>query len=162
MPRARWSVRGIRRGPAAGPASLSVMLMLVLSAHAIAAEPVTIARLLADPQPYHMKVVTLHGTSHQVQALRDAPRTLPQLDFQCYFAHPPYTFVLADETGFLQITVRGRPPCVSKHAPAQPPDVAEGTRVSIDVQITVTGDYRAAAPTPAIEALAIGIRRVDD
>jgi hypothetical protein len=142
--------------------SLSLVVVAALSySDARGTEPITIARLLADPHPYHMKVIRLQGTSHQVQALRDMPTGIPQLDFQCYFVHPPYTFVLADDTGFLQITVRGRPPCVSKHSPAEPPDVAEGTRVSVDIQITVRS-YRAGTSTPGFEALAVSIHRLED
>jgi hypothetical protein len=146
----------------AGRLSLLLIVLMILSSHAAYAEQVTIARLLANPHPYNLKVITLQGTAHQIQALRDAPETRPQLDFQCYLVHPPYTFVLADETGFLQITVRGRPPCVSKHSPAEPPDVAAGNRVSIDAQITVSPAYSAGVTTPMVEALAIGIRHLEE
>jgi hypothetical protein len=146
----------------AGACLVQLILLVILSDSALRAEAVTIARLLADPQPYNLKVITLQGTAHQVHALRDAPETRPRLDFQCYLVHPPYTFVLADETGFLQITVRGRPPCVSKHSPAEPPDVAEGNRVSIDAQITVSQAYSAGVTTPMVEALALGIRRLEE
>jgi hypothetical protein len=146
----------------AGACLVQLILLVILSDSALRAEAVTIARLLADPQPYNLKVITLQGTAHQVHALRDAPETRPRLDFQCYLVHPPYTFVLADETGFLQITVRGRPPCVSKHSPAEPPDVAEGHRVSIDAQITVSQAYSAGVTTPMVEALALGIRRLEE
>jgi hypothetical protein len=137
-------------------------LAVFVAMHIARAESLTIARLLADPAPYHMKVVTLEGTSHQIQALRDAPSSLPRLDFQCYLVHPPYTFVLADDTGFLQITVRGRPPCVSKHSPAEPPDVSEGNKVVVEAQITVTPGYREGVGARTVEALAVGIRRLDE
>jgi hypothetical protein len=150
------------RNHLAGASLIQLILLAILSESPLRAEAVTIARLLADPQPYHFKVITLQGTVHQVHALRDAPETLPRLDFQCYLVHPPYTFVLADETGFLQITVRGRPPCVSKHSPAEPPDVSEGNRVSIDAQITVSPAYSAGETTPMVQALAVGIRQLEE
>ncbi len=118
----------------------------------LAAEPVTIEKLQAGPSAYHLKIVTLQGTAHQVRILADPPPALPQLDFQCRMVHPAYTFVLSDETGFQQITVRARPPCVSKHSPAELPDVADGDAVAIDAQITVTGDNR-------LDVLAVSIRK---
>lgn len=145
-----------------GGLSIPFLVLIVLCSNPVSAEPVTIARLLADPHPYNLKVITIQGTAHQIHLLRDAPDTRPRLDFQCYLVHPPYTFVLADETGFLQITVRGRPPCVSKHAPAEPPDVSEGNRVSIDAQITVSVGYSAGVASSTVEALALGIRRLDE
>jgi hypothetical protein len=138
-----------------------LMLLVILGCNKPAqSAELTIHSLLADPQPYHMKIVTLTGTSHQVQALRDAPNALSHLDFQCYLVHPPYTFVLADDTGFLQISVRGRPPCVSQHSPAEPPEVAEGSVVQVDLQIRVTPVSQDGMPTQAVEAQAVGIRRL--
>jgi len=124
-----------------------------------AADPVTIARLLADPSPYHLRTVSLRGTAHQVQIIMPSPPSdqVPRLDFQCYFIHPAYTFVLADDTGFLQITVRARPPCVSRFSPAEPPDVVEGEPVSIDAQITVLHQYNDGSNRFVIQALALGI-----
>ena len=125
-----------------------------------AAESVTIEKLQADPQSYHLKTVTLRGTTHQIQTLTSPPPTLPQLDTQCLMVHPPYTFVLSDETGFLQITVRARPPCVSKHSPAEPPDVADGDTVSVDAQITVTPGSGTGTAGAALNVLAVNIQRV--
>ena len=127
----------------------------------LAAEPVTIENLQADPQSYNLKMVTLRGTAHQIQILTSPPPTLPQIDTQCRMAHPPYTFVLSDETSFLQITVRARPPCVSKHSPAEPPDVADGDPVSVDAQITVTQGSGPGAAGATLEVLAVNIQRVN-
>jgi hypothetical protein len=125
----------------------------------LAAESVTIEKLQTNPSSYHLKVVTLQGTAHQIQTLTSPPPTLPRLDTQCQMVHPPYTFVLSDETSFLQITVRARLPCVSKHSPAEPPDVADGDTVSVDAQITVApGSGAGTAGT--LDALAVNIRRV--
>ena len=143
-----------------GVVLLSALVWLMNPIAAPAGEPVTIAKLLTDPQPYHLKVIAVQGTAHQVQILQDKPGSNPRLDFQCYMVHPPYTFVLADDTGFLQISVAARPPCVSKMSPAEPPAVSEGDRVAIDVQITVTHRYSEGANRPTIQALAVGIRRL--
>jgi hypothetical protein len=142
--------------------TMGAVLFLVFLVRIVLACDLSIQTVLADPQPHHMKVVTLTGTSHQVQALRDAPNARPNFDFQCYLVHPPYTFVLADDTGVLQVTVRGRPPCVSQNSPAEPPDVSEGNKLQVEVQIRVAPVYRDGVTIQTVEAQAVGIRRLDD
>lgn len=137
-----------------------VLGLLVITSRALAAEPVTIEKLQTDPQAYHLKMVTLKGTVHQIQILTSPPSAFPQLDFQCRMVHPAYTFVLADETGFQQITVRARPPCVSQHSPAEPPDVVDGDIVSVDAQITVTTGAGPGVGGATVEALAVNIQRM--
>ena len=141
---------------------LSTLMLLTSPVFSLAAEPLTIGRLLADPQSYHLRVITLQGTVHQVQILVDAPRSGMQLDFQCSFVHPPYTFVLADDTGFLQVSVSAKPPCVSKMSPVEPPDIGEGDKALVDVQITVAHRYSEGVSRPTVQALAVGIRRQGD
>ncbi|MEK7294836.1 MAG: hypothetical protein AAB049_07630, partial [Nitrospirota bacterium] len=126
----------------------------------LAAESVTIEKLQASPQSYHLKVVTIRGTANQIQILTSPPPALPRIDTQCLMVHPPYTFVLSDETGFLQITVRARPPCVSQHSPAEPPDVADGDTVSVDAQITVTPGSGTGTAGATLDVLAVSIQRV--
>jgi len=140
----------------------SALMLLTRPISSFTAEPLTIGKLLADPQPYHLRVITLQGTVHQVQILADAPESRLQLDFQCSFVHPPYTFVLADETGFLQVSVSAKPPCVSKMSPVEPPDVGEDDKVLVDVQITVARRYSEGVDRPTVQALAVGIRRQAD
>src|SRR5881628_1903494 len=111
-----------------GVVLLSILVWLTHPIAAPAGEPVTIAKLLADPQPYHLKVIAVQGTALQVQILQDKPGSNPRLDFQCYMVHPPYTFVLADETGFLQISVAARPPCVSQMSPQRRRTCPRATR----------------------------------
>ncbi len=141
---------------------LSALIWLTSPVVALAGEPLTIGKLLADPQSYHLRVITLQGTVHQVQILADAPGSGLRLDFQCSFVHPPYTFVLADDTGFLQVSVSAKPPCVSKMSPVEPPDVGDGDKVLIDVQITVAHRYSEGVSSPTDQALAVGIRRQAD
>lgn len=138
-----------------------VLAALLNAAPAAAAEPVTIEKLLTDPQSYHLKMVALQGSAHQIQILTSPPPALPQLDTRCLMVHPPYTFVLSDETGFLQITVRARPPCVSKHSPAEPPDVSDGDTVSVEAQITVAQGSGPGAPGATLDVLAVNIQRVN-
>src|SRR5437899_11245977 len=80
-----------------GGVLLSALVWLMHPVAAPAGEPVTIAKLLADPQPYHLKVIAVQRTAPHAQILQDKPGSNPRLDFQCYMVHPPYTFVLADD-----------------------------------------------------------------
>lgn len=139
---------------------VQVLLMYAGLSLGLAAEPVTIEKLQADPQSFNLKMVTLRGTVNQIQILTNPPSTLPRIDTQCLMVHPPYTFVLSDETGFLQITVRARPPCVSQHSPAEPPDVADGDTVSVDAQITVTPGSGTGTAGATLNVLAVNIQRV--
>ena len=142
-----------------GKTAVMQTLVLCLSGSlGSAAEPVTIEKLQADPHSYNLKMVTLRGTAHQVHILTSPPPALPQLDTRCLMVHPPYTFVLSDETGFLQITVRARPPCVSKHSPAEPLDVADGDMVSVDAQITVVPGSGPGATGATLDVLAVNIQ----
>lgn len=140
-------------------AVVHALLMYAGVSLGLAAEPVTIEKLQADPQSYHLKMVMLKGTAHQIQILTSPPPAHPRIDTQCLMVHPPYTFVLSDDTGFLQITVRARPPCVSKHSPAEPPDVADGDTVSVDAQITVTPGSGTGTAGATLDVLAVNIQR---
>jgi len=137
---------------------MHTLALCVGGSFGFAAEPVTIGKLQADPQSYNLKIVTLRGTAHQIQILASPPSALPRIDTQCLMVHPPYTFVLSDDTGFLQITVRARPPCVSQLSPAEPPDIADGDTVFVDGQITITQGPGMAGTT--LDVLAVSIQRV--
>ena len=139
-------------------ALLQALVMCVSGSPGFAAELVTIEKLQADPPSYNLKMVTLKGTAHQIQILTGPTTTLPQLDFQCRMVHPPYTFILSDNTGFLQITVRARPPCVSQHSPAEPPDIADGETLTVDAQISVSRRSGAGPGSDTVEVLAVNIR----
>jgi hypothetical protein len=127
-----------------------------------AAEPLTIEKLQADPKSYNLKMVTLQGVAHQIQILTSPPPAHPRIDTQCLMVHPPYTFVLSDDTGFLQVTVRARPPCVSQHSPAEPPDIADGETVTIDAQVTVSRRPGSGPGSDSVEVLAVNIRHAGD
>lgn len=124
-----------------------------------AGDTMTIAALLADPSVYHMKTVTLRGTVTQVQLLVDPPNPNPQLDYQVYYAHPPYTFVLADDSGFLQVVAKARPPYIPKSSQPLPPDVEDGDTVVIEVWITVAHDDSGTAGRPQVQALLRSIQQ---
>ena len=134
------------------------LYFLVSASFASSAEPVTIEKLQADPKSYNLKMVMLQGIAHQIQILTSPPPVHPRIDTQCLMVHPPYTFVLSDDTGFLQITVRARPPCVSQHSPAEPPDIADGETVTVDAQVTVSRRSGAGPGSDTVEVLAVSIR----
>ncbi len=138
--------------------ALASLLVGATVSPGLAAEPVTIEKLQADPKSYNLKMVTLQGTAHQIQILTSPPPAHPRIDTQCLMVHPPYTFVLSDDTGFLQVTVRARPPCVSQHSPAEPPDIADGETVMIDAQVTVSRRSGAGPGSDTVEVLAVHIR----
>jgi len=142
-----------------GRTVVTQMLVLCVSGSpGFTAEPVTIEQLQADPRAYHLKLVTLKGSVHQIHMLTSPPPDLPEIDTRCLMVHPLYTFVLSDDTGFLQVTVRSRPPCVSKLSPAEPPDVAEGDLVSVDAQITVAAGSGPGTAGAVLEVLAVNIQ----
>jgi len=138
--------------------AVAALLVSATVSLGLAAESVTIEKLQADPKSYNLKMVTLQGTAHQIQILTNPPPAHPRIDTQCLMVHPPYTFVLSDDTGFQQITVRARPPCVSQHSPAEPPDIADGETVTIDAQVTVSRRAGAGPGSDTVEVLAVNIR----
>lgn len=138
--------------------AVAALLVGAAVSPSLAAEPVTIEKLQADPKSYNLKMVTLQGIAHQIQILTNPPPAHPRIDTQCLMVHPPYTFVLSDDTGFLQITVRARPPCVSQHSPAEPPDIADGETVTVDAQISVSRRSGAGPGSDTVEVLAVNIR----
>ncbi len=138
--------------------AVAALLMGASVSPGLTAEPVTIEKLQADPKSYNLKMVTLQGTANQIQILTSPPPAHPRIDTQCLMVHPPYTFVLSDDTGFLQVTVRARPPCVSQHSPAEPPDIADGETVTVDAQVTVSRRSGAGPGNDTVEVLAVNIR----
>ena len=81
-------------------------LMLTLMGAAMptllwAEEPISIQQILEDPQIYHLRHVTLHGTVRDVQPLD--PYKLPN-ETVCYGA---YLFRLEDDTSTLAVAVLG-------------------------------------------------------
>ena|SRR5581483_3907819 len=147
---------------------LFMMAALLFGASMEAEELVTVAALQADPSRFNLKVVTLTGTAQVVRPLQDddpavqkavVPNASFQLDTQCAYLHPAYRFVLADDTGFLPVLVRARPPCVSKLMPREPPEIADDDHVVVTAQITVVEKEVDGVRRPVPEALAVAIRK---
>ncbi len=156
--------------------SARVFLLLALLSlesvySSLAAEPVTIANLLEDPDFYHARVITLQGTAHQVQIVTQSETVLPPvnppgssrtLGIKCFLVHPAYTFVLGDDSGFLQVAVRTPHPerCLNEMPPLKQPEVSEGDKVVIDAQITVAHSYSGGSDKKTLDVLAVRIRRL--
>jgi hypothetical protein len=144
------------------------LTFLIAAAAAVADERVSIAGVQADPGHFNLRVVTVSGTVHGIRVLRASDPDMPapnvaqgifSFEVQCVYVHPAYTFVLADETGFLPIYVRPRPPCVSRDMPPEDPDVANDEAVLVDIQVTAVERDVNGVRKVVPEALALAIRK---
>ncbi|HXV69555.1 MAG TPA: hypothetical protein VD738_11585 [Nitrospira sp.] len=90
-----------------------------------AEDPITIQQILEEPQVYHLRHVTLHGTVRDVQALD--PYTLPN-ETNCYGA---YLFRLEDDTSTLPVAVLG----ICGKPVVRDPEVEDGDRVEVSATI---------------------------
>ncbi len=108
---------------------LAAWLALASSVAALADEPVPIGRIVADPEPYHLRFVTLQGTAQQVQVLD--PYRQPSGTI-CYST---YLFTLQDDTGSLDVAVLG----VCGQAVGRTPEVSDGDKVIVKAQIQAPG-----------------------
>ena len=140
----------------------AVGALCVSAALVVAEEPRSVSEIVQDPDAFHLKQVTLVGIVAGVKLLE--PYFLPS-GTACYGA---YTFVLEEETGdgaFLDVAVLG----VCGTALIRMPDVADGDKVTIEVDIQVPsrfGSFRGTqtAPflkgePPAVQAIARKIAR---
>lgn len=98
---------------------------MALAGLARADDPVPIGEVVADPDAYHIRMVSLQGTVRQVTPL--APYS-PGPDTVCYGA---YTFMLKDETGSLEISVLG----ICGRPLLRKPEVVEGEEILLVAQI---------------------------
>jgi hypothetical protein len=88
-------------------------------------DTIPIADLLADPEPFHLKLVPLRGVVRNVRALE--PYYQPS-GAGCYGA---YTFMLEDATGSLHVSVLG----LCGTPILKNPDVADGDQVLVTAEI---------------------------
>jgi len=104
-----------------------VVALGLLAATGIAAadDSVSIGEVVADPDAYHFRLVSLQGTVRQVTPL---PPYTPGPDTICYGA---YTFVLEDETGSIEVNVLG----ICGNPLPRKPEVADGERILLTAQI---------------------------
>ena len=108
------------------------LLCLVVAAGALACagpasadEPVPIGEVVADPDAYHFRFVSLQGTVRQVTPL---PPYSPGQDTTCYGA---YTFLLEDETGSVEVSVLG----ICGSPLLRKPEVNDGEAIRLTAQI---------------------------
>ena len=108
--------------------SASLVIAAILFAFGdpvLADEPVPIGEVVADPDAYHFRIVSMQGTVRKVQAL---PPYAPGSDTICYGA---YTFTLEDDTGSLEVDVLG----ICGKPTLRKPDVGEGDVILLNAQI---------------------------
>lgn len=91
--------------------------------------PMPIAQVLADPDSYHLRLITLHGTVREVQTIAPYQQSSGAA---CYGA---YAFVLGDHTGAIDVTVLG----VCGVPVSRPPEVAVGDELLVEVEIHAPG-----------------------
>jgi hypothetical protein len=107
----------------------AAFLALISAVAALADEPLAIGTIVADPEPYHLRYVTLQGTVQQVQVLE--PYRQPSGTI-CYST---YLFTLQDDTGSLDIAVLG----TCGLTVIRPPDVSDGDRIMVKAQVQAPG-----------------------
>ena len=105
---------------------------------------VPIGKILEYPDDYDLREITIKGTVKRVEPYRwpDDPDRSQSIAYswqRCYVHNslPLYTFILEDDTGSLEVGVRGSASCVSGNLsyPIQM-GVTEGDRVIAQVRIS--------------------------
>lgn len=143
-----------------------VFLMTVLTGTlALSEEPVTISDIVADPETFHLKQVTIQGVVGRVKELE--PYYLPS-GSACYGA---YTFLLEDDSAngaVLDVAVLG----ICGAPRIRFPEVAEGDRIRVQAEIQVPsrfgqsraldGSWIAKGYEPPVQAIAKSISRVEE
>ncbi|MGH7205542.1 MAG: hypothetical protein ACREI2_04960 [Nitrospiraceae bacterium] len=109
----------------------SLLISFISAAASLASEPLPITEILTDPEPYHLKLVTLQGTVRQVKALDPYYQSSGSA---CYGA---YTFMLEDGTGTIAVAVFG----ICGKPMIRSPEVADGERVTIQAHIYAPGRF---------------------
>lgn len=120
------------------PAHVLAARLLVIScllscstAIALTDEPVPIGDVVADPDGYHLELVTLRGTVRRVKAI--APYS-QNSGVECYGA---YSFTLEDDTGVITVAVLG----LCGKPMIKEPDVSDGETVTVRAQIYAPGHF---------------------
>lgn len=109
----------------------SLLISFISAAASLASEPVPITEILTDPEPYHLKLVTLQGTVRQVKALEPYYQSSGA---GCYGA---YTFMLQDGTGTIAVAVLG----ICGKPMIRNPEVADGETVTVRAHIYAPGRF---------------------
>ncbi len=144
---------------------LVLIMMLMTCAIVHADEPTEVSAVVADPDVYHLRAVTLQGIVGRVRMLD--PYFLPS-GTACYGA---YTFGLEDTNGsgdLLEVAVLG----VCGRPVVLYPEVAEGDKILIQAEIqilsrfgqsrTLDGRPLSTSEQPAVRAIAKTITRLGE
>jgi hypothetical protein len=110
-------------------------------------DPVPIADILADPEPYQLRPVRLQGRVQRIEVLEPYYQSSGSA---CYGA---YRFTLEDGTGSIEIVVLG----ICGTPVLRPPHVTEGETVTVVAQIRAPDGVgyprRSDGPAPPKESL---------
>jgi hypothetical protein len=144
---------------------LVCLMTLFASTPVLSEDPITISDIVADPETFHLKQVTIQGVVGRVKEL--APYYLPS-GSACYGA---YTFLLEDDSAngaVLDVAVLG----VCGALRIRFPEVADGDRVRVQAEIqmpsrfgqsrALDGSWIAKEHEPAVRAIAKSISRVEE
>ena len=133
--------------------ALQMLALVVTGSLSLSAEAVKIESLLSDPQHYHLKSVLLRGTVLQLHALDKS--LLPPPHVQA-----PLTFILSDETGFIQISVLNRFVCEGRPCPPLILELADNDLVELLGRVSVEPAHPPGDPKPKVFVTAEEIRRL--
>lgn len=147
-------------------AALILCLMTLLTCPPVfSEEPVSITDIVADPEVFHLKQVTIQGVVGRVKELE--PYYLPS-GSACYGA---YTFLLEDDSAngsVIDVAVLG----VCGTPRMRFPEVADGDRIRVQAEIqmpsrfgqsrALDGTWIAKGHEPAVQAIAKSISRVEE
>jgi len=154
-------IRG--EGPVIWASVLLITCLLAFPgrAHPEDRDPVPIADILADPEPYQLRPVILQGRVQRIEVLEPYYQSSGSA---CYGA---YRFTLQDDTGSLEIVVLG----ICGTPVLRPPLVTEGEMVIVVAQIRAPDGVgyprRSDGPAPpkesleTVQATAVDIRPSD-
>ena len=135
------------------PAGLVIAaLLLAFGGFALADELVPIGEVVADPDAYHFRIVSLQGTVRQVSPL---PPYTPGPDTICYGA---YTFTLEDDTGSIEISVLG----ICGQPVLRKPEVTDNEVILLTAQILSPNNLTSASKgeVKRLRAVANSITRI--
>ncbi len=145
--------------------ALVFLIALLTGTSAFSDDSVSISDIVADPETFHLKKVTIQGVVGRVKELE--PYYLPS-GSACYGA---YTFLLEDDSAngaVLDVAVLG----ICGAPRVRFPEVADGDRIRVQAEIQVPsrfgqsraldGTWIAKGHEPAVQAIAKSISRVEE
>ena len=139
---------------------LLIVFVFFAPAFVVGADSIEVVEISADPNSYHLQMVTLEGTVHNIKRL--VPYEI-EAGTMCYGA---YTFRLEDQTGSVKVSVLG----VCGIPLIREPAVTEGDRIVLHAQVLSPeklvipreqdGKDAKEAKAPELEVVANAITRI--